>query len=313
MNGRLPTARTWWLVLCLAACAEPKPVPGDGAGGSGGAGGRGGRGGTAGGGAGGTAGNSGAGGSGTAGATGGSGGASGGKGGSAADASSSGGMGGGGGLDATSEAPAPDSSPPAPPVPDAAAADGGPEAPAACPQLVAGWTRYQPTKTVQRQGGDSFCEYRESDGVEFFKMTKNPAGVIQRCEARVNNDYTSGANQFEGDVRVTMGDGTCVHQVFKFFMLDAFPQQGGQLRHYSADTVVSGVFGKWVHINTVHDSAAGKVDLYIDCVKRGSWADGDAAGPRGWYHKYGLYGIRGEPPLGQVSQVEWRDVRYYRR
>lgn len=96
-------------------------------------------------------------------------------------------------------------------------------------------------------------------------------------------------------------------------MLDPFPQEGGQLRKYSGETVISGAFGKWLHINTIHDVGAGRVDLYIDCVKKGSWAAGDAQGPRGFYNKYGLYGILGEPPRGEVSQVEWRNVRYYRR
>lgn len=56
----------------------------------------------------------------------------------------------------------------------------------------------------------------------------------------MQNDYLTGRNEFEGDVRVTIGDFTCVHQVF----------------------------GKWVH---------------------------------------------GKPPAGDTSQVEWKNVRFYRR
>jgi hypothetical protein len=195
--------------------------------------------------------------------------------------------------------------------------DSGPTAPpgpSACPELTAGWMPYTATKTVQFEGGDSFCTYREEGGVEFFKMMKNPAGVVQRCEARVHNDYRTGRNQFEGDVRVTIGDFTCVHQVFKSFMLDAFPANGGELRVYSGSApVVSGAFGKWVHVNTIHDTASNNIELYIDCARRYGSADRDTPGPNGFYNKYGIYGVLGKPPAGAVAQVEWRNVRYYRK
>ena len=308
------------IALLLGAACVPPPGAGPPAG-------RAGSGGAATGGAGGMATPGGAGGSGGAaggGAGGGAGGApvaadgaagQGGSGGSPVDAAGAGGGGGSGGarLDASGGA-APDARAPVDITgTDLGAIDPGAGAPTACPELTAGWTPYTSNKTIQRQGGESFCEYRESGGVEFFRMTKNPAGVIQRCEARVANDYNAGRNQFEGDVRVTMGEATCVHQIFKSFMLDAFPTEGGQLRHYSGETMVSGVFGKWVHVNTTHDVATNRIDLYIDCVKKGSWNDRTAKGPNGFYFKYGLYGILGEPPRGQVSQVEWRNVRYYRR
>jgi hypothetical protein len=37
----------------------------------------------------------------------------------------------------------------------------------------------------------------------------------------------------------------------------------------------------------------------------------DSAG--GWYDKYGLYGVLGQPPREPLAQVEWRNVRYYRQ
>src|SRR5204862_4563212 len=79
----------------------------------------------------------------------------------------------------------------------ASAGEGGsmvPSGPSACPELTGGWMQYTAAKDVQFEGGDSFCTYREKGGVEFFKMMKNPAGVIQRCEARVHNDYQTGRN-----------------------------------------------------------------------------------------------------------------------
>jgi hypothetical protein len=206
-------------------------------------------------------------------------------------------------------------------APDATAP---PAAPSACPDLTAGWTAYQPEKSLQFEGGgstggiishpdgtnisDAHCTYTNSGGVELFKMTKNPAGVRQRCEMRVKNGYRTGFQQFEGDVRVTAGDGTCVHQIFKFLMLVAYPKNGGELHQHSQTVLTSGVFGKWVHVNTVHDTAAGKVDIYIDCVKKLTMSQSPPDAADGWYHKYGVYNLG-----GLTAQSEWRDVRFYRK
>jgi hypothetical protein len=206
-------------------------------------------------------------------------------------------------------------------VPDVVAvvdgASGGPDVvaagPAACPALTGGWTAYAPKRTIQFEGGDSFCTYQDEGGIELFRMMKNPAGVIQRCEARVANDYNSGVNQFEGDVRVTAGNATCVHQVFKFLMLVVYPQNGGTLTQHTGTFVAAPIDGKWLHVNTIHDVATGKTDIYIDCVKKVTMNALPPTGPNGWYDKYGLYAINGEPPRDEVAQVEWKNVRYYRK
>ena len=185
--------------------------------------------------------------------------------------------------------------------------------PSTCPALTAGFTAYQPTHKVQFEGGDEFCTYRDEGGVELFRMMKNPAGVVQRCEARVANDYRAGVNQFEGDVRVTLGDATCVHQIFKFLMLNVYPKDGGTLTQHTGTFVTAPIFGRWLHVTTIHDVAAGKAEVYVDCVKKVTMNAGDAQGPNGWYNKYGLYGINGVTPRGDVSQVEWKNIRYYRK
>jgi hypothetical protein len=193
-----------------------------------------------------------------------------------------------------------------------------------CPALTAGWTAYQPMRVIHFEGAganpalvgrpatgtqtDTYCNYTNTNGVELFKMTKNPAGVRQRCEARVQNGYSSGIQQFEGDVRVTSGDGTCVLQIFKFLMLVAYPQNGGELHQHSQAFLASGVFGKWVHVNTVHDVAAGKVDIYLDCVKKLTIPQAAPSAADGWYNKYGVYNLG-----GQLAQSEWKNVKYYRK
>jgi hypothetical protein len=220
-------------------------------------------------------------------------------------------------------APLADLADPIGPAADAGAS--GPAAPSACPAVTAGWMEYQPEKSLQFEGSsgaatgitshpagmtlsDAHCTYSDSGGIELFRMTKNPAGVRQRCEMRVKNGYRTGSNQFEGDLRVTAGDGTCVHQVFKFLMLVAYPQNGGELHQHSQSFLASGIFGKWVHVNTVHDTAAGKVDIYLDCVKKFTMNQSPPDAADGWYHKYGVYNLG-----GSVAQSEWRNVRFYHR
>jgi hypothetical protein len=195
-----------------------------------------------------------------------------------------------------------------------AASDGPPDtgsdagAVSACPSLTDGWTAYQPTTTLQCEGGDSFCHYENSGGIELFKITKNPGNVRQRLEQRVHNDYLTGMNQFEGDVRVTSGDGTTVHQVFKFLMLVAYPKNGGELHQHSQTFLASHVFGTWIHVNTIHDVGARKTDIYFDCTKKTTMGEAAPSSPDGWYNKYGVYNLG-----GSEAQSEWKNVRYFRR
>ena len=76
----------------------------------------------------------------------------------------------------------------------------------------------------------------------------------------------------------------------------------------SQSFLASGVFGKWVHVNTVHDTAAGKVDIYLDCVKKFTMSQSAPDAADGWYNKYGVYNLG-----GATAQSEWRNVRFYRK
>jgi hypothetical protein len=202
--------------------------------------------------------------------------------------------------------------------------DAGDSTAMTCPMLTAGWMPYQPTAIVQFEDGtyttgpagtdmhSPYCTYTNSGGIELFKMLKDPAGRIQRCEERVQNEYTSGSNQFEGDVRVTAGNATCVHQVFLFLMLDAFPGNGGELHDRTGPVLSSGVFGKWVHVNTIHHVASGGADIYLDCVKKVTVKANPPTGT-GWYNKYGVYAVNHAPPVDPMAQSEWKNVKFYRQ
>jgi hypothetical protein len=144
-------------------------------------------------------------------------------------------------------------------------------------------------------------------------MDKDPSNVIQRCEQRVNNDYTSGMNQFEGDVMIIQADNTCVHQVFEFLMLVGYPQNGGTLNEHSSNLLLTGVTNNWLHVNTIHDTSAKTADIYLNCVKRLTMPESPPAASSGWYDKYGLYGIQSLPPVQAVSKVQWKNIHFYNK
>jgi hypothetical protein len=195
-----------------------------------------------------------------------------------------------------------------------------------CPMLTTGWMEYHPPVKLQFEDGEgtwitpmgppndqhsTYCTYTNMNGIELFKMLKDPAGKVQRCEMRVQNEYTSGSNQFEGDVRVTAGNATCVHQVFLMLMLDAFPNNGGEFREHTGTVVTNGVFNKWVHVNTIHHVGTAP-QIYIDCVMKGTAAQQPYTGT-GWYNKYGVYSVNHAPPVEMLAQSEWKNVHIYRK
>src|SRR5687768_14554260 len=80
---------------------------------------------------------------------------------------------------------------------------------AAYGQIGSGWSSYSPTKKQDIRG--SRATYSNSSGIETFTIYPGD----ERSETRVNNNYTSGNRQFQGEVRVSSGTtGTCVYQTF---------------------------------------------------------------------------------------------------
>src|SRR5687767_5754477 len=91
-------------------------------------------------------------------------------------------------------------------------------------QIGSGWRQDFPSKSIQLRGEGT--RYTNSGGIETFIMTDSD----ERSEMRVQNDYTSGRKQFEGMLRASYGQGTSMHQVFKFVMVVYYPTLGGELQ-----------------------------------------------------------------------------------
>ena len=173
-------------------------------------------------------------------------------------------------------------------------------------QVGSGWSQFSPTKTIQQVNGADVAKYSNSGGVETFTILPGS----NRCEARVNDNYTSGQRQFQGEVRVSNPtDGQAIHQKFPHVLVRGFSASGGQIRLQSATTLISGCYGAWVRLNSVHNVGTHQVDIYINGSKKATADDGEDGTGLTHYHKYGVYGTLHT----SSAKSEWRSVRFYKK
>ncbi|KAL6658348.1 hypothetical protein ACP70R_003934 [Stipagrostis hirtigluma subsp. patula] len=139
----------------------------------------------------------------------------------------------------------------------------------------------------------------------------HPGGA--RTEIKINEIYTSGVWQFEGDMYVPAGtSGASVMQVFgaaahaTTLMLHVY---GGNLTYYHdlSRVVAAGVYGRWVRLNVVHDVAAASVTVFVDGERRLS-APGQ--GGTAHYFKFGVYKQSHHDPSHRMES-RWKNVAVY--
>src|SRR5688572_30286338 len=75
----------------------------------------------------------------------------------------------------------------------------------AAAQVGSGWNAYTPTMRLQLRGCGA---HSSSNGVETFRLTCSDTTNDNRAEQRIENDYSSGTRQFQGEVRVVSLGGT---------------------------------------------------------------------------------------------------------
>ncbi|RSM35239.1 hypothetical protein DMA12_45045 [Amycolatopsis balhimycina DSM 5908] len=187
-----------------------------------------------------------------------------------------------------------------------------------------GWTQVDPSKTIQvvshgtahphdwattTQAAEDGVSYSRSGGVETFKLLSKSSN---RVEVRVHNDYKTGLRHFEGDLKVAgpTEDESCM-QIFgndgpgaTTLMIRAYAADGGTLRGLGK-VLATGVFGKWVHVNVIHDATANKVSVYL-----GGKLVASGSGPTGThYFKYGVYGTL----QAANAQTQWKNVKFFQK
>jgi MYXO-CTERM domain-containing protein len=195
-------------------------------------------------------------------------------------------------------------------------------------QVGTGWEQYTPPSSIQLDGSNGIesspgtvtsvrnegASYTFENGIETFAL-HDP--ISNRCERRMQNTYTSGQHQFEGEVRVSPPtDDESVMQLFggnsgaTTQMIRAYNVNGGTLRKVPGSVLLAeNVHGTWVKVNMIHDVAGNFVRTYIN-GRLMATGDGEAtgAGNDGWYHKYGCYGTL----RTGSAKVEWRNVKHFR-
>ena len=168
---------------------------------------------------------------------------------------------------------------------------------------------YAPPKRVQTRG---CATYGGSGGVEMFGLNCASTSGDNRAEQRIENDYTAGTRQFDGEMRVVSLGGTnvSVKQTFMpnngAFLMIAVAADGRLYSVGDNGVLATGVVGKWVRVTTIHDVRAGTHEMYADGALK---VTKTGARQVAWHDKYGTYRLgSGRGPI----VVEWRNVKFFR-
>jgi hypothetical protein len=189
---------------------------------------------------------------------------------------------------------------------------------AAAVDPTSGWTQTSYTYGIQTPWDLSqSSRYSYSGGVHRFWIYPGDACQFEGCttgprsELRMNNNYTSGRHQFEGDVYIVSGSvGTDIMQVFggatnaTAIMLKIHSGSGGTIKRYDNETLMTSAYDKWIHVNVQHDADNGKIYVYLNGVLKGTYAD---RGNATHYFKCGVYNIS-----GSASETRWKNVKYWK-
>jgi hypothetical protein len=183
---------------------------------------------------------------------------------------------------------------------------------------TSGWTQTSYTYGIQTPWNQPQSNrYSYSGGEHRFWIYPNDACQYEGCstgprsELRMNNNYTSGKHQFEGDVYIVSGSaGTDIMQVFggatnaTAIMLKIHSASSGTIKRYDNETLMTSAYNKWIHVNVQHDADNGKIYVYLNSTLKGTYAD---RGNATHYFKCGVYNIS-----GSKSETRWKNIKYWK-
>ncbi len=191
-------------------------------------------------------------------------------------------------------------------------------------QIGSGWTQYKPNSEIQIEVHDKYIaypanttsinnggvRYSNSGGVETYQLV-NPTS--NRVERRWLDDYGD-RRQFQCDVMVSAGNNEKITQIFggsnphgPYILVGEYTANGGSITipGNSHSLTVTGIFGKWVRMNTVHDKAKNITAVYINgrAIYTSGWGKSQT-----YYTKYGCYGTLSTPS----AKIQFKNVKMFK-
>ena len=158
--------------------------------------------------------------------------------------------------------------------------------------------------------------YTLTNGTHDFKVysTDQPfqsgSTTQPRTEMRINNNYTSGVWQFEGDLFVPTGTtGAAVMQVFGGSTSSTSCQlrvYNGSLCYYTTP-IMNNIHDTWIHVNVIHDANAHTVSVYLNGTFVRSALD---RGPATYYFKCGVYE---QSNSSSLMQSQWANIKVWQQ
>lgn len=123
--------------------------------------------------------------------------------------------------------------------------------------------------------------------------------------------YTSGQHQFEADVMVaTNTSKVSIMQIFGGEDHHATSLQlrvyDGKLKEYDHATLLSDIYGKWFHLNVIHNVTTHTIQIFIDGKPALTTKDN---GGKEWHFKCGVYAQ--EKPSHKM-EVYYRGIKIYK-
>ena len=181
--------------------------------------------------------------------------------------------------------------------------------------IGSGWTEIFPNTQLDEPPG--LTRHTVTGGVHhMWVLATDPSKYPgrdsgPRSELRFFNDYTSGQAQFQADIKVASGcSRASIMQVFgapdraTAFMAWAMPNK---LSYYDISTIYQPLYDQYLRLNVVHDTASGKVSVYVNGAAHGVFQDhGDA----NHYFKVGVYHQKG---MSARCDVYVKNIHIYRK
>lgn len=183
-------------------------------------------------------------------------------------------------------------------------------------QIGSGWTRIYP-HNIWNGDLPQNKRYSKSGDVEHFWVYNTdphgPTGSGSRSEFHVSWTFRSGAAQFQGDFKPEKN--TDAYTVFQDFgnPVNATSLQlqlrshNGTLRRYNNEAMASNCWGIYTRINVIHYLKTGKIEVWANGSKRGTFSDG---GPHDHWFKYGDYDTHSAT---RYTGCYWRAVKIFKK